>query len=400
MAVRIALQCSEADAHMILSEENSAARLLTRPGEAIYNDANGLVHGNHPFQIVWLSDQRREQYLIELQEMAEARYGNGGLPRPPAPVVFEGNLPADIRRNRALADLMRSADWPLQSTPVHAWLGDAIAIKDPTSAVLRPQSGSNMLIVGQREESALGLLAAAMLSLAAQHRPARTNIGGSGYAAGSPARFYVLEQDRPAELPVDRPPGDFRSGLGAFAPILPHNVQTAGRRELPGMIAEIAAEVNRRQTEAESPGPAIYLFISDLGRFRDLRRDEADFGFSLASEGKAASPSQLLGTILRDGPAVGVYTIVWCDSLNSVNRAFDRHTLREFTLRLLFQMSANDSSNLMDSPLASKLGPHVALFHNEEEGRLEKFRPYSWPTEEWLANIQERFQERGAEENV
>ncbi len=39
MGVRIALQCSDADAHLILSEENSAARLLSRPGEAIYNDA-------------------------------------------------------------------------------------------------------------------------------------------------------------------------------------------------------------------------------------------------------------------------------------------------------------------------------------------------------------------------
>ncbi|MEN6558254.1 MAG: FtsK/SpoIIIE domain-containing protein, partial [Thermoguttaceae bacterium] len=52
MAVRIALQCSEADAHLILSEDNTAARLLSRPGEAIYNDANGLYEGNHPFQIV------------------------------------------------------------------------------------------------------------------------------------------------------------------------------------------------------------------------------------------------------------------------------------------------------------------------------------------------------------
>src|SRR5262249_42050970 len=49
MAVRIALQCSEADAQLILSDDNSAARLLSRPGEAIYNDANGLVEGNDPF---------------------------------------------------------------------------------------------------------------------------------------------------------------------------------------------------------------------------------------------------------------------------------------------------------------------------------------------------------------
>ncbi|GIW82799.1 MAG: hypothetical protein KatS3mg105_4606 [Gemmatales bacterium] len=49
MAVRIALQCSEADAGVILSEDNTAARLLSRPGEAIYNDANGMMEGNDFF---------------------------------------------------------------------------------------------------------------------------------------------------------------------------------------------------------------------------------------------------------------------------------------------------------------------------------------------------------------
>ena len=63
MAVRIALQCSEADAHLILSEDNTAARLLTRPGEAIYNDANGMMEGNNLFQVVWLPDENREAYL-------------------------------------------------------------------------------------------------------------------------------------------------------------------------------------------------------------------------------------------------------------------------------------------------------------------------------------------------
>ena len=75
MAVRVALQCSEADAHMILSESNTAAKLLSRPGEAVYNDANGAAEGNHFFQVVWLGDDRREAYL-------EAAQRDG--PRPPA----------------------------------------------------------------------------------------------------------------------------------------------------------------------------------------------------------------------------------------------------------------------------------------------------------------------------
>src|SRR5690606_33016601 len=67
MAVRIALECSEADAHLILSDENPAARLLSRPGEAIYNDQNGMVEGNHLFQVVWLPDRQRQDYLTQIQ---------------------------------------------------------------------------------------------------------------------------------------------------------------------------------------------------------------------------------------------------------------------------------------------------------------------------------------------
>ena len=73
VAVRIALQCSESDAHLILSEENAAARLLTRPGEAIYNDSNGLLEGNHPFQIAWLPDDRRDDFLSQVQDITRAQ---------------------------------------------------------------------------------------------------------------------------------------------------------------------------------------------------------------------------------------------------------------------------------------------------------------------------------------
>ncbi len=73
VAVRIALQCSESDAHLILSEENSAARLLTRPGEAIYNDSNGLLEGNHPFQIAWLPDDRRDDFFAQIQDITRAK---------------------------------------------------------------------------------------------------------------------------------------------------------------------------------------------------------------------------------------------------------------------------------------------------------------------------------------
>ncbi|XOV75326.1 MAG: FtsK/SpoIIIE domain-containing protein [Phycisphaerales bacterium] len=129
MAIRIALQCNEADSYLILNEENSAARLLSRPGEAIYNDQAGMVEGNSPFQIVWLPDAQRDDAVAEICQRAETSGIRTGSPA----LVFEGNVPARLDRN----NLMRIAASD-QARAEHMfpqlWLGEAIAIKDPTAA--------------------------------------------------------------------------------------------------------------------------------------------------------------------------------------------------------------------------------------------------------------------------
>src|SRR5205807_10649764 len=115
----------EADAHLILSDENSAARLLSRPGEAIYNDANGRVEGNNPFQVVWLPDERRESYLEQVRELDRRRRPAGGSP----PLVFEGNAPADVEKNPLLNQALRGPGRAGARRSALAWLGEAIAIK-------------------------------------------------------------------------------------------------------------------------------------------------------------------------------------------------------------------------------------------------------------------------------
>jgi hypothetical protein len=160
----------------------------------------------------------------------------------------------------------------------------------------------------------------------------------------------------------------------------------------------LAAEVDRRQKAPDSDAPPIYVLLYGLHKLRDLRRDEEDFGFSRMGEEPAPKPSKQFNSVLRDGPAVGVYALVWCDSLNNLNRAWDRSTLREFETRIVFQMSGNDSSTLIDTPAAAKLGMHRALLHSEEQGILEKFRPYRWPSEAWLEQV--RRQLHGADSDA
>jgi S-DNA-T family DNA segregation ATPase FtsK/SpoIIIE len=362
MAVRIALQCSEADATLILSDDNNAARLLSRPGEAIYNDANGLVEGNHPFQVVWLNESQREDYLTRVQEMARSR-----PPRILAEtVVFEGNAAADVSRNHRLARALVEGVHLDPRGPV-AWVGDALSINDVTSVPFRRQNGSNLMIVGQQEETALGMLSIGVIGLAAQ-------------AASPGARFYFLDGRQagpPAEGVLSRLPG-----------LLPAPLRLGGLRDVAAVIGEVAAEVDRRQKASDITAPPVFLVLYGLHRMRELRRQEDDFSFGRREE--TTSPQQQLTTLMREGPSLGVHTLFWCDTVNNLNRCLDRAALRELSLRIVFQMGVADSSNLIDSPAGSKLGMHRALFFSEEDGRLEKFRPYGIPPDEWLEEVHRR----------
>ena len=371
MAVRIALQCNEADSSLILSDDNTAARLLTRPGEAIYNDANGMVEGNNPFQVVFLTDEQREQYLGDLRKLADRRTDIPQLER----IVFDGNQAADPALNPLLTEMLAAGTVQGRElvAPL-AWLGDAIAIKDPTASIFRRQAGANLLIVGQREDLGTSLLAMSIVSLAAEHDP----FPGGGLRRA--ARFVVLEPAIAEEKP------DLM--LATLASHLPHEIELAGRLGVTEAMAGLATEVKRRLDEQVLDGESVYLVIRDLGRFRELRKSEGDFGFGgFGGEEKKASPADNLLTVLRDGPTVGIHVICWCDSLMNLQRTFDRNAIKEFELRVLFQMSSNDSSTLIDNPAAGKLGPQRGLFVHEETGTVEKFRPYSFPGTEWLESI-------------
>ena len=87
---------------------------------------------------------------------------------------------------------------------------------------------------------------------------------------------------------------------------------------------------------------------------------------------------------------VGIHVVCTCDSYNSLARALSRKAISEFELRVLFQMSANDSASLCDSPMASDLGLHRALLHNGQQGVLETFRPYALPDGAWLEEVAAR----------
>jgi S-DNA-T family DNA segregation ATPase FtsK/SpoIIIE len=374
MAVRIALECSEADAHLILSDENTAARLLTRPGEAIYNDQNGLLTGNHPFQVVWLPDPERVKYLAQVRARAQDLYNGepasaGGRAALPATIIFEGNVPADPRDNPDFVAALTHPERTAHLEPT-LWLGSAVRIEPATHLVLRRQGGHNLAVIGQQEPIGAGILASAVIGLAAQQ-------GDSG------ARFTILDGTRPeSHVP----------GLWAqFAATVGDSCEVVPPRNAGAAINALADEVTRRTQSPEERYGSIYLIVYDLAQFRDLRVTDDDFGFSFSKDkGKPAAADKRFRDILKEGPTVGVHIMLWCESYNSLTRSIDRLSLREIEFRVATQMSGADSTSLIDSPAAALLGEHRALLYRDDLGTQTKFRPYGPPTPEWLAWVAEQ----------
>jgi hypothetical protein len=219
-------------------------------------------------------------------------------------------------------------------------------------------------MIGQQDELAFSMAVAALVALSAQ-----------GSWVGPDASGIYMAVANPVE-------GDAAAVHKLLPDLFP--VRLVTQRELPGTLDGLVEEMNRR-LKGESDGPPRFLILHGLQRLRDLRRPEDDFGFS--RKGEAVSPYKQFLNLLREGPSLGFFTIAWCDTVANLQRTFDRQSLREFDMRVLFQMGPTDSSTLIDSPLASKLGLYRALLYTEDQGRTEKFRPYGLPSLAWLRSV-------------
>jgi S-DNA-T family DNA segregation ATPase FtsK/SpoIIIE len=355
MAVRIALQCSEADSRLVLAEDNPAARRLSRPGQAIYNSANGLIEGNTEFQVALFDDRDREEYIQRIAKRWAQR-----------PIVFHGNEPAYIEQCLPIKERLEGG--PVKSFRlVDSWVGESVSIEPPVSISWTRRSGNHLVVITREEEEGVGVLMSVVISLCVQY-PA------------DKLRIYIAD--------FSTPEAEWANISEELQTLFPKQVQVLGRRDLLKVITELHQKVKRYVDEGEAPREDNYLVLVGLQRMRDLRVSE-DFRFQVGKE-TSLQPTEQLFEILKDGPEAGIHVLIWCDTMGNLNRSIDRRALREIDLRIAGVMSEQDSVQLLDSPIAGRLDkPHRMILHDEARpGQFKKFRPYIVRNLEW---IRERF---------
>ncbi|MEO1615370.1 MAG: FtsK/SpoIIIE domain-containing protein, partial [Planctomycetota bacterium] len=342
MAVRVAMQCSESDAALILSDENTAARLITRPGEAIYNDAGGLIEGNQPFQVAWLGKEDHQELLTTVASR-DAAFVN----QLPPPVIFEGNRPG--RWSPALASAVVSET--LEQEELKGLLGESVEIGPPTSLTLSRNAGRNVLMIPPQEA-----------------RPSLLSSVLSGFAKSNPELEVVyFNGNRPSESP-SLYPWLQQTGIKS---------REVKPRDSVDEMARLVELVKERGDEADGVHPVV-IVVDPLDRFRDFRNEDA-FNFSLDATTGSMSGGQALREVLKDGPPANVFCILVCGGVETVSRWLPRQSQHDVELRVLGQLNASDSSLLIDSPIASELSAATMLLYDEPAGKISKFRQLDQP---------------------
>lgn len=391
MGLRMAFKCSAQVSQAVLGEGNTSAARLAEPGQAIYNDGLGEPGRSHELRVALLFPAARRAALADIRGLAADRSY-------PPPVSFASRAPGRLEANPLLQAAMAGA--PPASAHLQLWLGEPIAIKAPTSAVLERYDASNLLIVGGDEADAYGLLLACLLSAAAQRDPAQ-------------ARFVVADFSRPGSAFFG-----LLAGLG-----LPHSVEVLGPRQLraasagapggapparapfkladelnppppppTGPLAALAALIEERQAtlergEALLDAPDVLFLIAGLHAWRDLQPEEY---------GKLSPSAAQLLRLAERGPEVGVHLLVWADGFSTLEQVFKRTGLANFRARVLLRLGEADSNQLLNSPLAAKLADQRAYLRSDGRptGEMEKFKPYATPDKAILATLVEAIRDR------
>ena len=368
--VRIALQCSEADAHLILSEDNAAARLLSRPGEAIYNDANGMVEGNHIFQVVWLADDRREEYSRSSTAGRRTRAADP-VERP---IVFEGNVPG------------RPRPQPRPRTPA----------RRPRPGPSRRGRPGLARRGGRHQGPDRGRLPAAERQQPADRRPERR--GGRRHAV-APAILGLAAQLDPDTLRRSSTSSTARPSTprsSACSPGSPRRAAPVRRRHLADaadVLGEIADEIERRRVE--DTGRACRRSSSSSTTSPVPRPPQVRRRFRLLRPSRRTSRPAL--EALRHDPPRRP------GGRRPRHRLVRQPEQPQPGLRPPGPPRVRDARPLPDEP--GRLQPdrlprrrparhNRALFYSEEQGRLEKFRPYGPPEDAYLASVKARLHAR------
>ena len=138
-------------------------------------------------------------------------------------------------------------------------------------------------------------------------------------------------------------------------------------------LSNIIEEINLRKENLNALYHNIYLSFYAFQRAHLFKK---------ISDYQMSDTARMLDYILKNGPLVGIFTIMQIDKLDNLKRILDQ-PLQNFTHRIALQMDENASQTIIGNYAASKLfimnrpsSKYRAYYYNNDRNILNKFKPY------------------------
>lgn len=369
--------------------ERKAAALTAEGSRDAAHDVTGENHDSHAAYAVFFGNDSIELCGPDSQGRFSAARGWDQIEtaidldwlavparvRPYADVECYRGSDRDLEACKGLSELLTRPNWPAEPRTVDLWIGESATVDGDEMNLRLPNQGeSNLLIITENHRQAAGLISACFLSLAGGLSPAD-------------AKFFVIDM---AKGNVE-----WDEARGQCLNLLPHSLEVYSNDDANRLLEKLAAEIERRAADRQGRGRWLgYLFIVDpmpVDVF-SIRVEESGYGYS----------GDVLQTIVLKGPAVGIHTVVWCDTAKILKRPLGRDQVQAFRYRLIGRTDGDQEFVL---PLraamlrAEHLGAMV-LDDRDSPTAQTMFYPYRAPAADWLETVTNSWKNRTTGDSV
>lgn len=348
IANRVVFKSSPADFSSLISLDAGEGMPRLRTGQCVYNSESGAPYDNNIVQGFFVSKKDIDEILARLGEFAKSHAYT-----PVQMKVFRSaEQPEFIRRRVQPGD----AGMRRPGSRIPIYLGESISVSEyDVNVGLVPETANNILVIGGEQEVAEAICYHSVLSASTSNEAGEaTLVVVSGMRPDNELASVILPTLE--ALPFDH-----------YFPATADDVEKT--------IAAVKETIdNRRQSNGPIPGN-VYIAVFDFQNCRAFDRDTS------GRIEKPSSQAALLEYVLRNGPSVGVFTILQTDNLESLGRAGS--VLSAFNYRVALQMSEGDSNKVVGSSAANKLfvfnrpaSRFRAYLRDNNRNLTIKFKPY------------------------
>lgn len=348
IANRIVFESSPADFSALISLQGNIKMPMLHTGECIYNSKSGSPYDNTQVRGFLVTKSDIDSILHRLSQFTRSRNTGKHVDLR----VFRGNELPDFAMRRTHAEYGIPYENPKE---VPVYFGESIAISESdVNTVLRKESSDNILIMGGEPHVAQRI---------------------AFYAICSTTSAYIDNAVTYSILNFMRRDDVLGSELQDVFSKMPFDYQIiSSQADVLESLTAIRQEIDARRQDDGIPQAHIYLtiFAFQLARMFDRGGRRGD---------DVSECGVLLDYVLKNGPAVGVFTIMQCDNYDNLCRI--GNPLSYFSYRIALQMNEGDSNKIMGSSVANRLfdfsrksSVYRAYFRDNNRNVTIKFKPY------------------------